>query len=215
MVRLILTMTTEGSTRSNCAVILAPRRDLCVDFVNTLAWRGSAPEESLHSIDDVLTWLASNGGISADSAAAIRESFRNRVGDAGDVVNRVIEMREAIYRMLHAIASGGLIPDSELNCLNEMLAAGPPRTTLGSGPAGLGWSVESEPTANGLLAPVIWSAADILVGPESKRLRECANSRCLWLFLDESKNGTRRWCSMQACGNRAKAHRHYLRQKGG
>jgi predicted RNA-binding Zn ribbon-like protein len=62
-------------------------------------------------------------------------------------------------------------------------------------------------------APVLWSAADILVGPDSARVRECANNRCLWLFLDDSKNGTRRWCSMQACGNRAKAHRHYLRQR--
>jgi predicted RNA-binding Zn ribbon-like protein len=52
-----------------------------------------------------------------------------------------------------------------------------------------------------------------LVGPDSERVRECANNRCLWLFLDDSKNGTRRWCSMQACGNRAKAYRHYLRQK--
>jgi predicted RNA-binding Zn ribbon-like protein len=64
-----------------------------------------------------------------------------------------------------------------------------------------------------LLAPALWSAADILVGLESARLRECANDRCLWLFFDDSKNGTRRWCSMQSCGNRAKAHRHYLRQK--
>jgi predicted RNA-binding Zn ribbon-like protein len=45
------------------------------------------------------------------------------------------------------------------------------------------------------------------------RVRHCANERCLWLFLDDSKSGTRRWCSMSACGNRAKAHRHYARQK--
>jgi predicted RNA-binding Zn ribbon-like protein len=46
-------------------------------------------------------------------------------------------------------------------------------------------------------------------------VRECANDKCLWLFLDDSKNGTRRWCSMSACGNRAKAHRHYARLKRG
>lgn len=211
----MVTVSTDGSSGTDRTIIVAPRRDLCIDFVNTLAWRGSTREESLHTLEDVLAWLKSNGGISADTAPALRDAFRDRPQDAADVFRLVIEAREAIHRMLHAIACGGAVPDSDLNRLNGLLATGPSRTSLGSGPAGLGWTVESEPTPLGMLAPVLWSAADILVGPESKRLRECANSRCLWLFLDESKNGTRRWCSMQACGNRAKAHRHYLRQKAG
>jgi predicted RNA-binding Zn ribbon-like protein len=64
-----------------------------------------------------------------------------------------------------------------------------------------------------LLAPVLWSAADLLVGPQIPRVRQCANPACGWLFLDTSKGGNRRWCSMSACGNRAKAHRHYMRHK--
>ena len=64
-----------------------------------------------------------------------------------------------------------------------------------------------------LLAPVLWSAGDLLAGPRLGRVRRCANPQCLWLFLDDSKTGNRRWCSMATCGNRAKAHRHYLRQK--
>ena len=55
---------------------------------------------------------------------------------------------------------------------------------------------------------------DLLAGPRRLRVRQCANPQCQWLFLDDSKSGTRRWCSMSACGNRAKAHRHYLRVKG-
>ena len=68
-------------------------------------------------------------------------------------------------------------------------------------------------SAGALLAPVLWSAADLLVGSQLARVRQCANPACGWLFLDNSKSGNRRWCSMSACGNRAKAHRHYLRQK--
>jgi predicted RNA-binding Zn ribbon-like protein len=64
-----------------------------------------------------------------------------------------------------------------------------------------------------LLAPVLWSAADLLVQAPHRRIRQCANPQCLWLFIDASKNGTRRWCDMAACGNRAKAQRHYLRSK--
>jgi predicted RNA-binding Zn ribbon-like protein len=64
-----------------------------------------------------------------------------------------------------------------------------------------------------MLAPVLWSAADLLVGGGHSRVRRCANSKCLWLFRDESKTGTRRWCDMAACGNRAKARRHYLKTR--
>jgi predicted RNA-binding Zn ribbon-like protein len=73
------------------------------------------------------------------------------------------------------------------------------------------WDVGTLDTAP--LAPVAWSAADLLVRPLIDRVRLCANEKCRWLFLDESKSGNRRWCSMSACGNRAKAHRHYARQK--
>ena len=64
-----------------------------------------------------------------------------------------------------------------------------------------------------LLAPVIWAAGDLLIEPARVKVRRCANDECVWLFLDDSKSATRRWCDMKACGNRAKAHRHYAKQK--
>ncbi len=76
-------------------------------------------------------------------------------------------------------------------------------------------SDRTAPAAADLLAPVLWSAADLLAGAHKTRIRECANAECLWLFLDESKGGTRRWCDMASCGNRAKARRHYLKVKRG
>jgi predicted RNA-binding Zn ribbon-like protein len=60
---------------------------------------------------------------------------------------------------------------------------------------------------------VLWSAGDLLAGARRARLRQCANPQCRWLFLDDSKAGTRRWCSMASCGNRAKAHRHYAKTR--
>jgi predicted RNA-binding Zn ribbon-like protein len=101
----------------------------------------------------------------------------------------------------------------DLRQLNRALTEAAPRAYLDRALRRVGWRIDVRPTAASLLAPVLWSAADILVGPDCARIRQCANHSCLWLFLDDSKNGTRRWCSMQACGNRAKAHRHYLRQK--
>jgi predicted RNA-binding Zn ribbon-like protein len=66
-----------------------------------------------------------------------------------------------------------------------------------------------------MLAPVLWSAADLLTHAGRRRVRRCANNACLWLFVDESKAGTRRWCDMSSCGNRAKSRRHYLKTKAG
>ena len=70
--------------------------------------------------------------------------------------------------------------------------------TLGAAPAG----------TRPLVVPAI-----LITGDAAYRLRRCANDACLWLFLDESKNATRRWCDMASCGNRAKARRHYLKVK--
>ena len=81
--------------------------------------------------------------------------------------------------------------------------------------AGFGWRVGSAaPAVLQLLTPVLWSAGDLLVGKRLAKVRHCANPDCEWLFIDDSKSGNRRWCSMSACGNRAKAHRHYARKKG-
>ena len=77
-----------------------------------------------------------------------------------------------------------------------------------------GWDVDVKSgTALALLAPVLWSAGDLLAGPRLDRVRRCANPECGWLFLDDSRAGKRRWCSMTSCGNRAKARRHYHRSR--
>jgi len=60
---------------------------------------------------------------------------------------------------------------------------------------------------------VLWSAADLLLKGDPARIRQCANEKCRWVFLDVSKAGARRWCTMNSCGNRAKAHRHYHKAK--
>jgi predicted RNA-binding Zn ribbon-like protein len=66
---------------------------------------------------------------------------------------------------------------------------------------------------DGILPPIAWSAAELLRDPDSARIKECAGDACGWLFLDTSKNHSRRWCEMRDCGNRAKAQRHYQKLK--
>ena len=195
-------------------MILVPRHGLSLDLANTVAWRGSAPADSLHNCHDVLAWLASAKALPARGVAELRKWFDAHPGDAAIVFSETIEIRETLYRLLHSAAAKLAPAHEDLRRLNGALRQAAPRANLARADKSFGWHVEVKPAAAGILAPVLWSAADILVGPDCARVRECANDKCLWLFLDDSKNGTRRWCSMQACGNRAKAHRHYLRRKG-
>jgi predicted RNA-binding Zn ribbon-like protein len=202
------------------ALVLAPRRDLCLDFANTLAWRGSAPSESLHGLPDLVRWCVSSGSLLAggiDGSGTNGPWAERHPAEAGAIFRGAIALRETTYRIFHAVASGSAPADGDLSELNRALKETPARSALQRIGAGFGWRVEGTrpATVPALLAPALWSAGDLLTGPQLARVRECANDKCLWLFLDESKNGTRRWCSMSACGNRAKAHRHYARLKGG
>jgi predicted RNA-binding Zn ribbon-like protein len=137
--------------------------------------------------------------------------------EAAAIFRGAIALRETVYRIFHAVAGGNAPAEGDLTELNRTLKEIPARDALQRIGGAFGWRVEEKPRAPAaaLLAPVLWSAGDLLAGPQLERVRKCANGKCLWLFLDESKNGTRRWCSMTACGNRAKAHRHYARLKGG
>ena len=64
-----------------------------------------------------------------------------------------------------------------------------------------------------MLWPVARGAAELLTGPDAAHISECQSDDCGWLFLDQTRNHGRHWCDMQGCGNRAKARRHYARQK--
>jgi predicted RNA-binding Zn ribbon-like protein len=206
-------MSTAANSRTSRSLLVFPRPGLSIDFANTVAWRGSAPEESLHSFKDILAWLDSAKALAERAVAEFHKWMDAHSADASTIFSEAIEIRETLYRLLHSVATRSVPVNEDLRRLNRALSEAAPRANLERADGAFGWRIEAKPTAAGILAPVLWSAADLLVGPASARIRRCANDRCLWLFLDDSKNGTRRWCSMQSCGNRAKARRHYLRQK--
>ncbi len=194
---------------SSQALLPPPADQLCLDFANTLFWRGATPpQETLRAPDDLLAWLSGAGQPGAEDARA----HWNATPGAAETAHRTaLDLRETIYRVL---AGTDPAPD-DVAALNRALAAAPERRHLERTADGWAWRIPTwSPTLRYLLAPVLWSAADLLVGPRRGRVRTCANPQCRWLFLDDSKAGTRRWCSMSSCGNRAKAHRHYARKRG-
>jgi predicted RNA-binding Zn ribbon-like protein len=197
--------------------VVVPRRDLAIDFANTVAWRGSRPDDSLPSFDAIVAWLGNAGSWPPTAINRLRKLGASTQMEKAKIWGDAIVLRESIYDLLHSAACNHPPVPADLRRLNEALAETPERSCVVYMGSELGWNIELRPTAAGILAPVLWSAGDLLTSSDRTRIRECGNPQCLWLFLDDSKNGTRRWCSMQACGNRAKAHRHYerKRQRGG
>jgi len=188
--------------------VVAPSEELCLSFANTRFWRGSEPAatEQLGTAQDLRDWLA------ASAPMPVRNNRKSTDVDA--LFDSAIALREAIYRIFLAIGEGRSPPQGDLATFNQALAETPQRLGISARGGGYAWIVAAPlPSLGGALAPVIWSAADLITHAAERRIRRCANDKCQWLFIDRSKGGTRRWCDMNSCGNRAKAHRHYARTK--
>lgn len=193
-----------------------PPLGLCLEFANTLAGRGGAmPVERLHEFPDLIDWSVAAGFLSEEEAAQCRSRARESPDRAKSVFANAIALREAIYRIFAHLAVGAEAEGEDVNRLNRALSETPVRGAVALGCSGFAWRIDANrEAAAGLLAPVVWSVGDLLTSKHLGRVRLCANHKCLWLFLDDSLGGSRRWCSMQACGNRAKTRRHYLNRKG-
>lgn len=193
--------------------------DLCLLYANTLSWRGrDVPAETLHRLDDVLDWIARAALLGPRAAADLKHQAGSAAAaEAGNAARsrlfaQTLAMREAIFRLFSAAATGAPPPPRDFAALTRALAAAPVRDRLVRRHGACAWHIPPPgPAMPDILAPVLWSAGDLLLDAQGRRIQQCANDECLWLFIDGSKNGTRRWCDMASCGNRAKARRHYSR----
>jgi len=128
---------------------------------------------------------------------------------------RAIELRETLHRLFDAEAQDKTPAARDLAALNEALATAPAARRSGARRRRLwlGGRCEVGERRWRCWRPCCGRPATLLAGPRLDRVRRCANPDCGWLFLADSRAGKRRWCSMQSCGNRAKARRHYHKSK--
>lgn len=196
-------------------VISGVRDDLCLEYANTLSWRGSAaPTERLFNFTDLLSWIERSAGVPPRALREVRTWAREHSSKAAKLFDEAIATREAIYRIFSTLADGAPVREQDFAALRDAIADAPARRQLVRSGVTYAWRIDDlRPSAAHLLAPVLWSAGDLMLNLARGRVRRCANEKCLWLFLDQSKSGTRRWCDMASCGNRAKARRHYTRTK--
>ncbi len=187
-----------------------------VQFVNTMSGSRARPTERLTAYRDLLLWARQAGVLVGPRGAAplARRRAGSRRGER--VLEEAVRFREALFRIFAAVASRRSPPRDDLALLNLVLsrALAHQRVERTEGGFAWGWAEAADALVR-MLWPVARSAADLLVSPDVARVKKCAGPTCDWLFVDMSRNRSRRWCDMRECGNRAKARRYSARHRGG
>ena len=190
--------------------------NLALDFANTVSRRADPADcrEGLTNYGRLVSWGLQAGLIAPKDGERLRATARRQPRPAAAALRRAVALREAIFSLFVAIARDEHPPDEALDIVNAALPQALAALRVLPRGDGFAWGfAQAETDLAPMLAPVLRAAADLLTSPDLVRIRECGSDTCFWLFLDRSKNGSRRWCDMKVCGNRAKARRHYQRER--
>jgi predicted RNA-binding Zn ribbon-like protein len=189
--------------------------NICLDFSNTSNWHGSEhPEESLHSFADLVAWARAANLLPTDTAQELTSLAEKTPETTHPAYKAAIQLREAIYHIFSNQYAGKPISSADLQTVNDVVKEALAHRQLVWAGDGLKWEWNAARDTRLISWMVGLAAADLLTSDTVSRVRECEDDRgCGYLFIDMSKNHSRRWCSMESCGNRAKARRHYTRSK--
>jgi predicted RNA-binding Zn ribbon-like protein len=188
---------------------------VCVRFINTVDWRDDPVRRSdpLKSYSDLLHWARDAAAIPPGIAHKLAHAANRHPAAAQSSFLRAITVREALAAVLAAAVEHRQPPPEDLKRFNAALgeSGGHLRLAASKDQFRLDW--DSDSSLDRVLWPVVRSAADLVTSTDLERLRICKGAGCGWLFLDTSRNRSRRWCNMAVCGNRAKVKRFYERHK--
>ena len=190
---------------------------LCLDFTNTVSnHRSKSPREKLNRFEDLVLWCRLSGVLSEAESDEMLRHGATVPAQAERLLHLAVDFREALYRAFLDISRSQQPCKSDLAIINALLARTPITLQIQDQGERLvcvrtGCVLDEAR----LLGPIAWSAAELLGAHESlSKIRECAAEDCGWLFLDQTKNHSRRWCDMDDCGSKAKAKRYYRRKTG-
>ncbi len=194
----------------------------CLDFANTLDGRATErPEENLHTYADVVKWANYAGLLDEEAAARIRVNGRASVGrqDDGrpadgdhdqDNLRTALELREAIFGIFSAVGRHQPVPKPALDSLQQHFARAMAHAHLDDR---RGWYFTGDDPGRAWW-PIAVDAVTLLTHGPVDRVKVCAaEAGCVGLFLDTSKNRSRRWCTMDGCGVDAKVKRQAQRRR--
>lgn len=176
--------------------------DLALDFVNTVGNRLGESRDYLTNAQEFNHWAHLAQVL--DKRDSLRVSPRQLTTARG--------VREELYSLFHPLALGKKLSNTSLSLLNKRFSrlAHKRQLNLNRGQVGWTWDTRRD-DLDRILAPILLSAANLLISGGAQKIRQCQGEFCGWLFLDRSQAGRRRWCSMADCGNREKVRRHYRR----
>ncbi|GEL77643.1 CGNR zinc finger domain-containing protein [Tenuibacillus multivorans] len=188
---------------------------LCLDFANTVSWHDSSEksQELLTSYEKLVSWSLHANILKKQQSLSLLKKAESQPSKAKEVLQQAIELRESIYQIFSLVSNNETPSSKDLSILNEALgnAYGMMRIVPGENKFSLEFFCEE--ALDEMLPPIVQSAIEILISEkELSRVKKCEGAPCGWLFLDTSRNRSRRWCSMEDCGNRAKARRHYKKK---
>ena len=188
---------------------------LCLDFVNTVELRPFSNRlELINTYDDLLAWARQATIITPGEATALAAAARKRGRSALDALAQARALRESTYAIFSCRAAGLPAQEADLRTLNR--AIGQAMTHAGLIPTGSrfewGWP-DTVPELDRVSWWVARSSAELLTSLDLTFVHECAGYDCGRLFMDVTKNRSRRWCDMRTCGNRAKSRRHHERRR--
>jgi predicted RNA-binding Zn ribbon-like protein len=187
---------------------------LALDFANTLDFRYDPDRlvDLLPTYECFLAFCRQSGVITAAQMRKLLGGVSKF--DSQRVLKDVIELREALYFLILSAVHSRSPDESHLRALNRFLSEARTvdevvwhkRRFVRSSP-----EVTERP--DGPLRQVVHAAVVLITSSDIDNVRECSEKTCRWLFLDRSRNHSRRWCDMQLCGNRSKAKRFYARTR--
>jgi predicted RNA-binding Zn ribbon-like protein len=190
-----------------------------LDLVNTVTPRLPGGQEHLTSPAELLAWSQRVGLVDAGEVRAISAAWRARSGSAGQALHATLDVRESVYQVL-AARLADRHPDSgataaALEHLALRWSAATARSTLVSAPDRPAAVVVGTDPAFVVPDRFAFAAVELLRGIDLEQLKECPMEEggCGWLFLDQSRNGSRRWCAMADCGAQAKARKLTARRR--
>jgi predicted RNA-binding Zn ribbon-like protein len=192
---------------------------ISLDFVNTLSGlRGSAPHERLEEFADLVWWAEQVHLLERRAAARLYKEAEARPSAAAQRLREALKLREALHDTVRAALDGKAPPSAALAAVNGWIAEALASRHLHPAPGGrFEQRFDDDGAPLAFLRPVALDAAELLEHElGSGRVRLCGEAevgRCGWLFLDETKNASRRFCSMADCGNRAKQRRFQERRR--
>ena len=193
-----------------------PDVELCLDFSNTVDWRnGEKRHDSLKTFDSLVEWSVKRDLIPRDEAASVMRKAKEERSD-DSALRKAVQLRETIYRILSAVAHEHRPAEEDIGALNRFLSDYPVSPKVVRTGQEYGWMMMPGRGEEGrMLWPIAKSAADLLTSDQLGRVRECANEEegCGWVFLDDTRNGKKKWCSSTGCGNRAKVRAWYDRHE--